>query len=441
MRRPNLILILADDLGYNDLGCYGSAYSTPRIDRMSREGLKFNDFYVASPVCTPSRAAFMTGSWPKRVGMADRVLFPNDRGGLHPRNWNMAQSLKESGYNTALIGKWHLGHEDHLLPHHQGFDLHYGLPYSNDMPSNDLRTTLAFFHALPVWVLDQAWRRAPHSGRWWQPPLIKNGEVLEQPANQEELTDSYTREAVRYVETHARDEKPFFLFVSHNDPHVPIFLPEHKRKGRDARDAYRLAIEHLDDSTGQILDAVDNADIANNTMVVFVSDNGPWVRMKHHAGSSKPFRDGKRTVYEGGVRVPCVARMPGTIPAGTTSSEIGTSMDFFPTFAELGGARCHEGTERPIDGKSLTRVLKEPDTATSPHDCFLYFDDKGTAQGIREGNFKMLNNQLYDLDAARHGLDPEARSVKSQYRDTYQRLNQVLKQRADEVQLHPSAVS
>jgi arylsulfatase A len=342
-RPPNLIIIFTDDLGYGDLGCYGSPIiRTPHLDRMAAEGLRFTDFYSAAEVCTPSRAALLTGRYPIRSGMAGdrRVLFPNSTGGLPPSEITLAEALKPKGYATAHLGKWHLGIHAGARPLDQGFDYSFGLPYSNDM---DARAgLLRGSSGSPT---------PPEDG--WNVPLIRNGEIIEKPADQTTLTKRYTEEAVKFIQE--QSNRPFFLYLAHTFPHVPMFASP-AFKGRSRAGIYGDAVEEIDWSTGEILDALRARGLAERTLVVFTSDNGPWLIMGDQGGSAGLLRDGKGSTWEGGMRVPAIAWMPGRIPPGVTSVPANT-MDLFPTALALAGVPAPAGVV--LDGVDLAPVLFE----------------------------------------------------------------------------------
>jgi arylsulfatase A-like enzyme len=341
--RPNLIVILTDDQGYGDLGCYGSpTIRTPHIDRMAAEGVRFTDFYSGAEVCTPSRAALLTGRYPLRSGMAGnrRVLFPNSAGGLPPAEVTLPEALKARGYATAHIGKWHLGIHAGSRPQDQGFDSTFGLPYSNDMDARQGITGKDRFSPTP-----------PADG--WNVALMRNGEVVERPVDQTTLTKRYTEEALRVVE--ANKDKPFFIYLAHSMPHTPLFAsPEFKGKSR--RGIYGDVIEELDGSMGEILAALRRAGIAENTFVFFTSDNGPWLTEGAQGGSAGPLREGKGSTWEGGMRVPGIAWMPGRLQPGVTS-EPASSLDLYPTALALAGAPVPAGVA--LDGLDLLPLLAE----------------------------------------------------------------------------------
>lgn len=339
--KPNIVILFADDLGYGDLGCYGSpTIRTPHLDRMAAEGLRFTDFYSAAEVCTPSRAALQTGRYPIRSGMCGdrRVLFPNSAGGLPQAEITIAEALKPHGYATAHIGKWHLGIHPGGRPRDQGFDHSFGLPYSNDMDSRPDLPRGASGLADP-----------PRDG--WNVPLLRDGQVVEQPVDQTTLTRRYTEEAQRFIR--ANKEGAFFLYFAHTFPHVPLFASP-AFKGQSRAGIYGDAVQELDWSVGQVLDTLTQEGIAGRTLVFFTSDNGPWLIMGDQGGSAGPLREGKGSTWEGGMRVPGVAWMPGRIRPGRTA-ELAHAMDLFPTALALAGAPLPAGVT--LDGTDLAPLL------------------------------------------------------------------------------------
>ncbi len=341
--RANLVIIFADDLGYGDLGCYGSpAIRTPHLDRMAAEGLRFTDFYSAAEVCTPSRAAILTGRYPIRSGMCGdrRVLFANSAGGLPPSEITIAEALKPHGYATAHVGKWHLGIHPGGRPLDQGFEHSFGLPYSNDMDARPDLPRGASGAPDP-----------PHDG--WNVPLLRDGQVVEQPADQTTLTRRYTEYAQQFI----RENKhgPFFLYFAHTFPHVPLFASP-AFKGRSRAGIYGDAVEELDWSVGQVLDTLTKEGLAQRTLVFFTSDNGPWLIMGDQGGSAGPLRDGKGSTWEGGMREPGIAWMPGRIRPGVTS-ELAHAMDLLPTALALAGVPLPDGVT--LDGTDLGPLLFE----------------------------------------------------------------------------------
>jgi arylsulfatase A-like enzyme len=355
-RQPNIIFIYADDLGYGDLGCYGAkAIKTPNLDRMAAEGLRLTNFYSVAPVCTPSRAALMTGRYAARMGIQQmhlsNVLTYADKTGLPMDETTIGAALKACGYATAAIGKWHLGHVEPYRPIDRGFDYYYGIPYSNDM----------------------------------QPSiLMKMGEVIEQPVKQETLTLRYTQEAIQFIQQTAERSKgkPFFLYLPHNMPHIPLFASE-KFKGKSAAGDYGDAIEEVDWSVGEILAALKRLGLDRDTIVFFSSDNGPW-----YQGSPGALRGRKGWTYEGGVRVPLIARWPGKIKAGTVSDEPLATIDIFQTALALAGeASPASAAKLPLDGKNALPFLLGQQKK-SPDNFYLFFD-KEFLQTARWSKWKL----------------------------------------------------
>lgn len=353
--RPNFVVILADDLGYGDLGCYGSpTIRTPNLDRMAVEGLRFTDFYVAAEVCTPSRAALLTGRYPIRSGMygSRRVLFPDSKGGIPPSEITIARALKQAGYATAHIGKWHLGIHQGSRPLDQGFDFSYGLPYSNDMDARP---------GLPSGASGSP--NPPPDG--WNVPLIRNNQVIERPADQTSLTSRYTEEAQRFIDENKN--RPFFLYMAHTFPHVPLFASP-LFKGKSRAGIYGDVVEELDWSVGQIIRSLEKHAIAANTFVFFTSDNGPWLNMGDQGGSAGPLRDGKGTTWEGGMRVPGIAWWPGRIKPGVTSALV-HAMDLFPTILAM--ARVPVPSRVELDGADIRPLIF--DGKSMPKRAFMYY--------------------------------------------------------------------
>ncbi|MGB0372411.1 MAG: sulfatase family protein [Opitutales bacterium] len=410
--KPNFIFILTDDLGYNDFGCFGAEdISTPHIDRLAAEGIKLTDFYVNS-VCTPSRASFMTGSFAARVNMPG-VLFWRHDFGINPDEITIAELLKAQGYATAIIGKWHLGFFEEFLPHNQGFDYWFGLPTSNS--SGIIPSMLKFaddcewrdgysYDKIKHWLLD----RQPNTGGKRKTesvgtlrntaicPMMRNGEVVQMPADQPHITKMLTEETIQYI-TENKD-RPFFVYLPHAMPHIPLYASENFR-GTSQRGLYGDVIQELDWSVGEIMNTLKELKLDDNTFVVLTSDNGPHLRAGQKIGSAFPLRDGKGSTYEGGVRVPFIARWPGKIPADTHSLEITTIMDLLPTFTKLAGGDVP--TDRVIDGRDLWPLLSGAPEAQSPHDAYYYFRNQ-SLRGIRVGHWKYHSNgkgqeALYNL--------------------------------------------
>lgn len=366
---PNFVIVLADDLGYGDLGVYGHpTIRTPNLDQMAREGQRWTNFYVAASVCTPSRAALMTGRLPVRSGMTSnksRVLFPNSVNGLPQSEITLAEQLKQAGYSTACIGKWHLGHKEEFLPVNHGFDYYFGIPYSNDMDCVTDKGYWEFADSIPT--------------EYYNVPLIRNTEIIERPANQNNITKRYSEEAVKYIREH-KDE-PFFVYLAHNLPHIPLFASE-DFKGSSERGLYGDVLEEIDHGVGQIMAALEEEGIAENTIVVFTSDNGPWLPFKTHGGSAGLLRAGKGTTWEGGMREPGIFWGPGNIKPGVVSG-LGSSMDLFATFSSMAGVPMPD--DRVMDGMDLSATLLEG--AESPRQSILYYRGP-ELYAARLGDFK-----------------------------------------------------
>ncbi|MFT5130140.1 MAG: arylsulfatase A [Rhodothermales bacterium] len=354
---PNFILIFCDDLGYGDLGCYGSTKNrTPRIDQLAKQGMRFTDFYSSSPVCTPSRSSLLTGCYARRVGMHEDatghwVLIPRSRRGMAANEITIPEALKTQGYTSACIGKWHLGDQPTHLPTAHGFDSYFGIPYSNDMQSK---------------------------GRGDPPlPLVRDSSVIEAPADQSTLTKRYTEGAIAFIEKNR--ETPFFLYLPHTFPHLPLFASPDFR-GKSANGRYGDSIEEIDWSTGQILDALDRLKLAENTVVIFTSDNGSNGR---NGGSNAPLSGSKGSCSEGGMRVPMIARLPGRIPAGSECSALTSTMDMLPTFTALAGAKLPAAKR---DGHDITSLFTAK-SAESPYEVFYYYRRR-QLQAVRSGDWK-----------------------------------------------------
>jgi len=378
--KPNFIIIFTDDQGYGDLSSFGSeTIRTPNIDRLATEGRKFTSFLVASSVCTPSRAALLTGSYPKRVGLHKSVLFPSAKKGLNPEEHTIADHLKAQGYATACFGKWHLGDDPEVLPTAQGFDTYYGIPYSNDMnhPDNKGRP-----RGGPE-GMDILWNDPESTLTQWKTPLMEDTEIIELPVDQRTITRRYTQKAIDFATAH--EDQPFFIYLPHSMPHIPLYVPEEIRDP-DPKNAYINVIEHIDAEVGRLLEALDKLDLTKNTYVIFTSDNGPWLKFENHGGSAGPLRDGKMSTFEGGHRVPFIIRGPG-IPAGTVCNELTSSIDILPTIASVTGQPLPEG--RKIDGLDVSGLWTGA-LEKSPREEFLYFSAGGELEGIRQGGWKLL---------------------------------------------------
>ncbi len=381
--KPNFILIFTDDQGYGDLGSFGSTtIRTPHLDRLAKEGRRFTSFLSASSVCSPSRAALLTGSYPKRVGMHQGVLFPTSTTGLNPAEHTIADHLKQQGYATACFGKWHLGHHPEVLPTANGFDTYFGIPYSNDMnhPDNQGKPKGG------ADGMDALWTDPASSLTKWKTPLMENEKIVELPVDQRTITRRCTDRGVAFIKENQK--RPFFLYLPYSMPHIPLYVPDDVRDPDPTR-AYINTIEHIDTEVGRIFDTLRELDLAKNTYVIFTTDNGPWLPFKHHGGSAGPLRDGKMSTFEGGQRVPCIMWAPGRIPAGTTSNALASTIDLLPTIAALTGTALPAG--RAIDGVDISALLTGD--ARSPRNDFLYYNRNGRLEGIREGDWKLLVKQ------------------------------------------------
>jgi len=358
-RPPNVVVVFVDDLGWGDVGVHGcEGYATPHIDRLAREGVELTDFYVAQPVCSASRAALLTGCYPNRIGISG-ALGPGAKHGLHPEETTLAELLKAQGYSTAIFGKWHLGHHPEFLPMRHGFDEYYGIPYSNDM-----------------------WPFHPENPEaWGDLPTIEGDQIVGYNTDQSRFTGDFAARGVDFIERNA--DTPFFLYVAHPMPHVPLFAGS-EHAGTTERGLFGDVISEIDASVGALLGALERTGNDDNTLFVFTSDNGPWLSYGDHAGSSGPYREGKGTTFDGGVRVPFFARFPGRLPAGVQSAEPVMTIDLLPTVAGLVGAPL---PEREIDGHDIWPVLTEG--AASPHEALFFWYHGGNLEALRAGRWKL----------------------------------------------------
>lgn len=379
--RPNFVIIFADDMGYGDAQCYGHpTIKTPNIDRMASEGMRMTEFYVAAPVCSASRAALMTGRLPIRTTITG-VLFPRNETGLPKSEITIAKLLKEEDYATACIGKWHLGHKNDYLPTARGFDYYFGIPYSNDMYI-DSAAPLAKNVLLREGVTLEKIRANEyfkHNPKYV--PLMKQKEVIEFPVDQSTLTKRYTEEAIRFIKTHKKE--PFFLYLAHTMPHTPLYVSD-DFKNTSVRGLYGDVIQELDWSVGQVLETLKKEGLDKNTLVVFTSDNGPWLIQKLNGGSSGLLEGGKFTTWEGGMREPCIFWWPGKVEAGIVNPEMASTLDILPTFAYLAGRTVPN--DRIIDGYNLNDMLFQ--NAESPRKE-MYFYKGRNLQAIRLGHWKL----------------------------------------------------
>jgi arylsulfatase A len=427
-KKTNFVIVFCDDAGYADVGVFGAkGFQTPNLDRMAAEGMRFTDFYSASPVCSPSRAALMTGCYPPRVGIPN-VLFPGSKDGLNPEETTIAELLKARGYATACFGKWHLGHHAKFLPTRHGFDEYFGLPYSNDM-----------------------WPNHPQNENYNFPdlPLIEGEKTIDYNPDQTQLTTWYTERSVKFIENNK--DRPFFLYLPHSMPHVPLFVSD-KFKGKSQQGMYGDVIMEIDWSVGQIISTLKRLGIDKNTLVIFSSDNGPWLSYGDHAGSALPLREGKATTFDGGQREPTIMRWPSNIPAGAVCNEPAVMMDILPTLAKLAGAKL---PKRRIDGKDIWPLMSARPGAKSPHEAFFYY--RGLSlEAVRSGKWKLHFPHGYrtlsgrpggtggrpaEYDKARIDLSlfdlekdiSEQHDVSAQYPDVVERLMKLADRMRDDI--------
>jgi len=347
-QKPNIVYIFADDLGYGDLSCYGAKdINTPNIDQIAKQGIKFTEFYSASSVCSPSRAALLTGRYPQRMGI-NTVFFSESFTGIPDKEITIPEILKEKGYATGIVGKWHLGHHSKYLPLQHGFDEYFGIPYSNDMES----------------VV-----------------YMRGNEVESYKVKQQYITKTYTKEAQKFI-TKNKDNS-FFLYIAHSMPHVPLYASE-EFIGTSKRGLYGDVVQELDWSVGQILKSLREHGILENTLIVFSSDNGPWLAMKEDGGSAGDLREGKTFTFDGGMKVPTVAMWKNRIPQGIINNEVASQMDWFPTIANITGSSIPKGLV--IDGLDISKVLT--DKGNRKNSDLLFLDGK-QLQGYRSGQWKV----------------------------------------------------
>ena len=376
--RPNVIIIFADDLGYGDLGCYGGKNPTPNIDRMAAEGRKFTKFHVAQAVCSASRAALLTGCYPNRLGIHG-ALGPAVKHGLNTNEITIAEMLKARGYTTGMAGKWHLGHHAEFLPTRHGFDEFYGLPYSNDM-----------------------WPHHPEKVSFPPLPLLENERVIDNDVTAEDqkaLTKSYTERAVRFIEKNKNG--PFFYYLAHSMPHVPLFVSK-EFEGKTGKGLYADVMAEIDWSVGEVLKTLRKHGLEKNTLVLFTSDNGPWLSYGEHSGVAGKLREGKGTSWEGGVRVPCIAWWPGSIPGGTASSAMWMTIDLLPTLAGITKAQF---PQLKLDGRDVRDWAMGKTGAGNPQRAYFIYYEVNQLQAVisGDGKWKLVLPHRYRTLAGRTG--------------------------------------
>ena len=373
-RAPNVVVIFIDDMGYADIGPFGAeGYSTPNLDRMAKEGMRFTDFVVSSAVCSASRSALLTGCYHQRVSIHG-ALGPRSRIGINANEVTLAEICKQKGYATAIFGKWHLGHHPKFLPLQHGFDEYFGLPYSNDM-----------------WPLHPAYAKLPKKTAkrkrgFPDLPMISGNKVVNSKVtgeDQEMLTTWYTEHAVDFI--NRNKDRPFFLYVPHSMVHVPLFVSD-KFRGKSKRGLFGDVVMEVDWSVGEILKTIEKNGLRENTLVIFTADNGPWLSYGDHAGSAGPLREGKGTEFEGGIREPTVMWWPGKIPAGTVCDELASTIDILPTVAAIIGA---ELPDHPIDGKDIRPLMFGQPNARSPHEAFYCYYAGGQLHAVRDRRWKL----------------------------------------------------
>lgn len=378
---PNIVIIFIDDQGYADIGPFGAkGYRTPNLDRMAEEGRKFTNFHVPQPVCSASRAGLLTGCYPNRIGISG-ALGPHDRRGLAPTEMTLAELVKQKGYVTGMAGKWHLGAPRDFLPTHHGFDEYFGLPYSNDM-----------------------WPYHPEAkaGTFPPLPLIEGDQVIKPalgPEDQDQLTTQYTERAVNFIDRN--HDRPFFFYLAHTMVHVPLHVSS-KFRGKSQQGLYGDACMEVDWSVGEVRAALRRNHLEEKTLVIYTSDNGPWLSYGNHAGSAGPLREGKGTNWEGGTREPCLMEWTGHIPAGTTSDTMLMTIDLFPTLAHLIGAKL---PDHPIDGLDVWPIISGPAGAPNPHQGYAFYYEQNQLQAVTssDGRWKLQLPHTYVTLGGRPG--------------------------------------
>ncbi|MFC4873556.1 sulfatase [Negadavirga shengliensis] len=414
-QQPNVVIIFTDDQGYQDVGVFGAkGFETPHLDKMAAEGIQFTHFYVPHAVCSASRASLLTGCYANRLGIFG-ALDHTAQHGLHPDEVTIADMLKSEGYATGMVGKWHLGHLDPFLPTEQGFDEFFGLPYSNDM-----------------------WPHHPENPNYYPPlPLYENRDVVDTLDDQSLLTTWYTEKAVDFIGRNK--DQPFFLYLAHNMPHVPLFVSD-KFAGKSQRGIYGDVIMEIDWSVGQVLEALKKHGLEENTLVVFTSDNGPWLSYGTHSGSAEPLREGKGTSWEGGIRVPTIMKWPGKIPAAEVQQQPAMTIDLLPTIAHLSGAAL---PDHVIDGKNIWPLMEGNDAA-SPHEAYYIYYNRNELQSVLMGHWKLYFPHTYrslepDVEIRDDGIPVKYRAVKLEHMELYDLENDI-SETTNVIEEHPEVV-
>ena len=411
-RPPNIVIILTDDQGYADVGLFGAkGFTTPNLDRMAREGRRFTNFHVAQSVCSASRAALLTGSYPNRIGIQG-ALDPSARHGINSSEMTLAELVKQRGYATAIFGKWHLGHHPEFLPTRHGFDEYFGLPYSNDMLPDHPPEKLGNYPPLP---------------------LIEGEKVVQLMPDQAQLTTWYTERAVRFIAENK--DRPFLLYVAHSMPHVPLHVSD-KFKGKSQQGLYGDVIMEIDWSVGEILAALKEKGIDDESLVVFTSDNGPWLAWDDQAGSAYPLREGKKTAWEGGTRVPCIMRWPGRISAGGVSREPMMTIDLFPTIARLTGAQL---PNHKIDGLDVWPIIAGNASAKNPHEAYYFYYEPNQLQAVTSGRWKLILPHTYDAIRRQSDGEPVGHEGRKAGTELYDLENDV-SETTDVASKHPDVM-
>ncbi|QCX38980.1 sulfatase [Aureibaculum algae] len=406
--RPNIIIFFTDDQGYADVGCYGAeGFETPHIDRLASEGIRFTNFYVPATVCTPSRAGLLTGRYPKRYNLHEAVLFPFSEGGLSLNEYTMAEMLRDNGYSTSIIGKWHLGHKEEFMPNNQGFDQFYGVPYSNDMDNYYYKHI--DFQSPPL-------------------PFYRNKTLIESGPDQDYLTQKYTEEAINQIKN--RSEKPFFMYVAQNMPHTPLHASP-AFIGKSEKGLYGDVIMELDWSVGEIVKTLKEQNIYDNTIFIFTSDNGPQM------GSAKPLRGKKAETWDGGQRVPAIVVWPSKITKGVVSSDFTTTLDLFPTLAKIAGSKIPENLK--LDGLDISDYLLHPEATKLPERPFYFYARNGEIEAVRMGKWKLHIQKSIGWNLNKNGSFPvslynldedisEKNNVVDQFPEVVEQLTKMMKE-------------